>query len=516
MSSPFRGSVFAGASFGALAFCLLLLLLAASLAPSRAFAVGASEYAGADMFETAAAEARAAYPGGSPSAVIVGPGDAWVDALSAAGLAASKGPILFTERGRLAPATAAALADLGVRSVVVVGGASAVSDAVVSQLSSRGVALEARLGGADCYGTQMEVYRYGLDNGLWDPSMAIVATGGHFGDALSASPVAYARRAPVFLVEPGADLREPQKRALLEGAEQGRFSRVLAVGGPAAVSELSYGFLELVAAVASPGGSCERAAGADQYATSAAVARWAVGNGFLSWDGAAFASGRLPYDALAGSVLQGATRSVMLLVGDAPSVAVDAVARQAGSLSSIRYFGGTSAIPSRMRSYIEYSMQLGRGLPLGGSKLPNGSFVWCNSSGVDRRDAIDRVMRTARSCLGIPYVWDGMWPEDGGMDCSSFTWYVYNRQGIVLGEDTYHQISDGYRVASLSQAKPGDLILMYFNSHPNFNPLLPEHVVLYAGNGMIYEEPDFGMSCQYVPLSSKHAGKIEIRRIISD
>ena len=514
------------AAFALVAACLrsvgfaLCLTAAVALvcvaAPPRALALGTSEYAGADMFETAAAEARAAYPGGSASAILVGPGDAWVDALSAAGLAASKGPILFTERGRLSPATARALADLKVRSVVVVGGSAAVSDAVVSQLSSKGVALEARLGGADCYGTQMEVYGYGLERGLWDASTAIVATGGHFGDALSASPVAFARKAPIFLVEPGAGLREPQKRALLEGAEQGRFSRVLAVGGPAAVSDFAYGFLELVAAASSPGGVCERVAGADQYATSAAVARWAVDNGVLSWDGAAFASGALPYDALAGSVLQGASRSVMLLVGDAPSTTVDAVARQAGSVSAIRYFGGERAISSGMRSYVSYSMRLGYGLPLGGSRLSNGSFVWCNASGVDRQDAINRVMRTAHSCLGIPYVLDGMWPEDGGMDCSSFTWYVYKQQGIVLGEDTYHQISNGYRVPSLSQTKPGDLILMYFDSHPNFNPLLPEHVVLYAGNGMIYEEPDFGMSCQYVPLSSKHAGKIEIRRIISD
>ena len=519
MGSPYRRSGFAGVPFDALAFCLsaLALLLAASLAPSRAFAVGASEYAGADMYETAAAEARAAYPGGSPSAVIVGPGDAWVDALSAAGLAASKGPILFPARDRLAPATAGALADLGVRSVVVVGGASAVSGAVVSELSSRGVALEARLGGADCYDTQMEVYRYGLDNGLWDPSMAIVATGGHFGDALSASPVAYARRAPVFLVEPGADLREPQKRALLEGAEQGRFPRVLAVGGPAAVSDLSYGFLELVAAVASPGGSCERAAGADQYATSAAVARWAVGNGFLSWEGAAFASGGLPYDALAGSVLQGATRSVMLLVGDASSATIKLAVDQRGSLSTIRYFGGTSAIPSSLRSYIERSMEFGRVLPMGATRLSNGSYLWCNSSGVDRQDAIDRAMRIARSCLGIPYVWLGKYPEDGGMDCASFTWHIYTRNlGMDIGFETYDQINAGYRVRSINDAKPGDLILMYFGGWPNYNPLLPEHVVLYAGNGMIYEEPDFGMSCQYMPLSSKGFGRMEVRRIVSD
>lgn len=490
----------------------------AAVVPEQAFAANkrVETYAGATMFETAVAEAKAAYPNGSPSAVIIGPGDAWVDALSSAGLAASKGPILFTERDVLHPASAQALADLGVKSVIVVGGTAAVSDSVVSQLAARGVTLEARLGGADCYDTQIKVYEYGLVNGLWDGSMAIVATGSHFGDALSASPVAYAKRAPIFLVEAGQPLRDPQREALLQGAGVGRFSRILAVGGTAVVSDMTLGYLDFVAAIASPSGLCERAAGPDQYGTSAAVANWAVSNGVLSWENAAFATGASPYDALAGSVLQGRSKSVLLLLGDAPSATVDAAARNAKKYSSIRYFGGTSAIPEAKRSYVDYSMLFERGLPLGGTKLQNGAYLWISAQGVDRQDAIDRVMRTARSCLGIPYVWDGMWPEDGGMDCSSFTWYVYNRQGIVLGEDTYHQISDGYRVGSLSKAKPGDLILMYFNSHPNFNPLLPEHVVLYAGGGMIYEEPDFGGRCQYVSLASKKASKIEIRRIIAD
>lgn len=85
-----------------------------------------------------------------------------------------------------------------------------------------------------------------------------------------------------------------------------------------------------------------------------------------------------------------------------------------------------------------------------------------------------------------------------------------------IGFETYDQMYAGYRVGSLDDAKPGDLILMYYGSFPNYNPLLPEHVVLYAGNGMVYEEPDFGMVCQYVPLASKGAGKIEIRRIVHD
>ncbi|HIW76581.1 MULTISPECIES: RICIN domain-containing protein [Gordonibacter] len=155
--------------------------------------------------------------------------------------------------------------------------------------------------------------------------------------------------------------------------------------------------------------------------------------------------------------------------------------------------------------------------PEGAVKRADGSWDWYNANGdLDRAGAINKLMSTARSLLGVPYVWLGVYPQDGGMDCASFTWYVYRQLGIDIGFETYYQINDGYHVNSLAEAKPGDLILMYFGSWPNYNPLLPEHVVLYAGNGMIYEEPDFGGHCQYVPLSSKGAGRIEIRRIIHD
>ena len=77
------------------------------------------DYSGADMFETAAAEAEAAYPDGVESAILVGPGDAWIDALASAGLAASKGPILFTGKDGLSDAARVAMRELGVRSVLI-------------------------------------------------------------------------------------------------------------------------------------------------------------------------------------------------------------------------------------------------------------------------------------------------------------------------------------------------------------------------------------------------------------
>ncbi|MBS5097835.1 MAG: cell wall-binding repeat-containing protein, partial [Eggerthella sp.] len=86
------------------------------------------------------------------------------------------------------------MSKLGVSHAIVVGGQSAVSEQVVSDLKAAGATSVERLGGDTRYGTQMEIYRYGKDRSLWDGSTAIVAngSGSNFADALSASPVAFA------------------------------------------------------------------------------------------------------------------------------------------------------------------------------------------------------------------------------------------------------------------------------------------------------------------------------------
>lgn len=139
-----------------------------------------------------------------------------------------------------------------------------------------------------------------------------------------------------------------------------------------------------------------------------------------------------------------------------------------------------------------------------------------NASKNEREASIDKVIATAKSLLGTPYVWLGVYPDDEGMDCASFTWYCYKQLGIDIGFETYDQMNVGYEVKSLAEAKPGDIILMYYGIAPNYDPQLPEHVALYAGGGMIYEEPQAGGECQYVSFWSKHTTKIQIRRIIAD
>lgn len=122
------------------------------------------------------------------------------------------------------------------------------------------------------------------------------------------------------------------------------------------------------------------------YDTNVVVTDWAVREAGMKWDGVAFASGTLPYDALAGAVLQGEKRSLIMLVGNVPSVTVDAVARKAGSIDSCAIFGGEGIIEPNMRKYISYSLGFGYGLPLGSTVLVDGSYVWVDSSGIYRVD----------------------------------------------------------------------------------------------------------------------------------
>ncbi|QOS67154.1 cell wall-binding repeat-containing protein [Eggerthella guodeyinii] len=318
--------------------------------PVEASADPVQSYAGTTLFETAAAEAVAAYPHGCSSAIIAGSGPAWIDALSATGLAASKGPILFTDKNSLNSATENVLKDLGVKSVVIVGGEAVVSAKAANDIKSAGIAVETRLAGTDCFDTQMEIYEYGRSRDFWDSSMAIVAIASHFADALSVSPVAFAKKAPIFLTAPGEGLRHDQQQALVKGARDGGFTSIAIVGGTNAVSRQVEGFISGICTWND--GSYTRLAGVTQYETSAKVATWATSSQGLSWDNLAFATGLVPYDALAGSVLQGRSGSVLLLIDGSNTAALSAAAQQKDSIDHVRFLGGTAVVPQSMRDTI--------------------------------------------------------------------------------------------------------------------------------------------------------------------
>ena len=310
-------------------------------------------FSGALRFDTSAMEALAAFSS-SEHAIIAG-GEGWPDALAASTLAGALScPIMLTPGDSLHGAVADALSQLGVNHVIVVGDKNAVSDEVVAQLGAYG-AVE-RVSGTTRYETQLAIYQYGLDKGLWASDFVIVANGGsaHFADALSASPFAYRAKAPVFFVADDGQLPAGQEAALVAGAKRGLFKKAVIVGDENSVSQQAEGFIRGIGVLSTglSATSVERLAGADRYATSAAIATWAVGNGYLSWDKAAFATGSKPYDALGGGALQGESGSVMLLVDEGAFVAADALIANSDMVSTLRFFGDTKSVSAATRHYI--------------------------------------------------------------------------------------------------------------------------------------------------------------------
>ena len=102
-----------------------------------------------------------------------------------------------------------------------------------------------------------------------------------------------------------------------------------------------------------------------------------------------------------------------------------------------------------------------------------------------------RVVATAMSYLGVPYVWGGA--SRGGVDCSGLTMLAYSTVGIGLGHFTGAQWNSGTHI-SQSQLAPGDLVFFYPDHH---------HVGMYIGGGQFIHAPHTGDVVKISNLSER-------------
>ncbi len=288
----------------------------AAVVPPAGAGPAVERIAGADRYETAAAVSRAAFPDGAPVAFLAA-GTAYADALAAApAAAAAGGPVLLTAPDALAAATRSELDRLHPASVVVVGGTSAVSDAVASAAGAT-----ERVAGADRYETAAALARrvHPADGPV---DAVYVASGESFPDALSGGAPAARDRAPILLTS----------RAQLPPSTATELARLrprttVVLGGPVAVDRSLDG-----AIAQRTGGAVGRSEGPDRWATSAAVAANAYPAGGVT-TAAYLASGTAFADGLTGAVLAAAGRAPVLLspaacMPDAIAAAIDRLAPQ--------------------------------------------------------------------------------------------------------------------------------------------------------------------------------------------
>lgn len=113
------------------------------------------------------------------------------------------------------------------------------------------------------------------------------------------------------------------------------------------------------------------------------------------------------------------------------------------------------------------------------------------------------VVAMAKKYIGVPYVWGGTNPATG-MDCSGFTQRVFKDLGVDIPRVVSDQMRQGTPVASLAEAKPGDLLVSFGGNH----------VSIYLGNGKAIDAPVPGKTIQIRDAWEQYSNLTSIRRIV--
>jgi cell wall-associated NlpC family hydrolase len=100
---------------------------------------------------------------------------------------------------------------------------------------------------------------------------------------------------------------------------------------------------------------------------------------------------------------------------------------------------------------------------------------------------------------GLPYLWGGNGPQDGGFDCSGLTVAAYGAAGMTLPRTADAQYRAGPRVPDGQPLLPGDLVFYGTTAHIH-------HVGLYIGGGLMIDAPDVGQAVKVEPYRYKSDG----------
>jgi putative cell wall-binding protein len=164
--------------------------------------------AGEDRYETAALiaqEAATLQEEPSRRAAFIVRGDEFADALTASCFGYSAGiPIVLTRSDALPDTTRAMLQGLGIEDITIVGGTSAVGEAVRDELESEGLTVR-RVSGTDRYATSLALAQRGVANGWSGTKFVGLATGRDFADGISGGAASGAAHGVLLLVGPSSD-----------------------------------------------------------------------------------------------------------------------------------------------------------------------------------------------------------------------------------------------------------------------------------------------------------------------
>jgi PKD repeat protein len=305
-----------------------------------------SRDAGASRYATAAAVAMTEFTAPVPVAFIA-TGANFPDALAGAAAAGAKhGPVLLIDsvHGTIPVETQDALNTLKPGRIVVLGGTGVVSANIVTELKgfvNNDASKVKRESGSDRYATAAAVAKAEFTSPV---SVAFIATGQNFPDALAGAAAAGHKGGPVLLVAPGSNNIPSSTISALQTLHP---ARIVVLGGSAVVSNTIKTKLKAYAT----SGLVTRESGADRYATAAAVATAE----FTSPVHVAYiATGQNFPDALAGAAAAGSQHGPVLLIDSVHDTIPTATQNALTALhpAHIVVLGGTGVVSANIETQL--------------------------------------------------------------------------------------------------------------------------------------------------------------------
>ena len=331
-----------GRQVGALASTLAITALGLTLAaPATAADAVSSRIGGADRWETSALISKETFATGVDVAYLASGVD-YPDALAGGAVACHRGaPVLLTKADSIPAAVAAELDRLNPKSIVILGGESAVAASLVAVADAYTDGSVTRIAGENGYATAGALAEASFDAGV---DVVFVASGENFPDALGGGAAAAKLGGPVLLTKANALPVETELTLTKLNPDH-----IVVLGGENAVSKAVLDKLK------TDDPAIERLAGLDRFATSAATSAAISADTSTSATTVYIANGLTFPDALSGAPAAASDDAPILLVkSDSVSQAVcDEVNRlQPGNVVAL---GGSTAVSAAVLTYVAES-----------------------------------------------------------------------------------------------------------------------------------------------------------------